>query len=741
MPAPQTRRFRPESRIQVKLPEKTASGRHVAKVWKFQPYDSALEKIARKIALDEAREKNSSKHGEWVGEVTRKAPNREYYSAVRLANCGAVVREGDCVVLRASKTWCGGQKPSSWIALVRDFYQDTYSCAMMSTITWFNRPCDCLPQCLPGGTLRDEEVLLTEETDANSILSFMGLCAVLGEEEFTAAKARLNNQGENRADKVRNANGDLAPGALGDGEPAAYVFEDGREAGMVLLCRYEYDARRHTVAPIVDTRLALQKAATGRNLDKKIQKLIKDFQRAWVACLRKLAAEKGMDYKDVGIVRDVGGEDTPPSPSSSRKNAEFDIDSSEASWQAGAARKLEECSRTAQGSSRGRKRLKVKSEAALFGSRSHCSTDGISTMDGRLSEWWSSSGPLSYVFGEYVEAKWDDGCFYQALIVQRIVRKHGNFSSVLVEWLDPEGYPSYWESSGYEKSSEVLISHVRKARQPPPKDLSNPSVATVGSTVEDWDVVARSAEEGVCKADGGVEWYPVLDSREKVVAAKGHRSMWVCTHARCGKAFADMYFLRAHQLMQRHGRWNGLQPLMTESGRKSVREVDCTRSGCLEFASVSVEKKLRNLVVQKKSSEEPRLGFDHPIVGKVVHTGDYQKGFGLYATSDIEEGTFLGHYSGTISQIGFTKRGRAWHYMFHLLNGFGVDGTAGGAFRFMNHCLEQQDPTVRALIVNHHGVPHVALYANRRIVEGEEMLLRYGDVSDERFFGEECGQD
>lgn len=59
----------------------------------------------------------------------------------------------------------------------------------------------------------------------------------------------------------------------------------------------------------------------------------------------------------------------------------------------------------------------------------------------------------------------------------------------------------------------------------------------------------------------------------------------------------------------------------------------------------------------------------------------------------------------------------------------------------MNHCLEQQDPTVRALIVNHHGVPHVALYANRRIVEGEEMLLRYGEVSDERFFGEECGQD
>lgn len=52
---------------------------------------------------------------------------------------------------------------------------------------------------------------------------------------------------------------------------------------------------------------------------------------------------------------------------------------------------------------------------------------------------------------------------------------------------------------------------------------------------------------------------------------------------------------------------------------------------------MSVERKLRNVVVQKKSSEEPRLGQDLPIFGKVLHTGDYQKGFGLYATSDIEE--------------------------------------------------------------------------------------------------------
>ncbi len=34
-----------------------------------------------------------------------------------------------------------------------------------------------------------------------------------------------------------------------------------------------------------------------------------------------------------------------------------------------------------------------------------------------------------------------------------------------------------------------------------------------------------------------------------------------------------------------------------------------------------------------------------------------------------------------------------------------------GAMRFINHCLEDSEPNVRALILNHYGVPHVSLYA------------------------------
>ena len=66
---------------------------------------------------------------------------------------------------------------------------------------------------------------------------------------------------------------------------------------------------------------------------------------------------------------------------------------------------------------------------------------------------------------------------------------------------------------------------------------------------EDWDVVARRAEEEAkIAASGGVEWYPLLGGREAVLKAKGHRRLWVCTHGRCGQAFQDFHFLRAHQL-------------------------------------------------------------------------------------------------------------------------------------------------------------------------------------------------
>jgi len=70
-----------------------------------------------------------------------------------------------------------------------------------------------------------------------------------------------------------------------------------------------------------------------------------------------------------------------------------------------------------------------------------------------------------------------------------------------------------------------------------------------------------------------------------------------------------------------------------------------------------------------------------------------------------------------------------------------VDGTCGGALRFVNHCLESEEPNATALVVNHFGVPYVCFYCCKAIAEGEEITIRYTDVSDADFFASSCGLD
>ena len=61
--------------------------------------------------------------------------------------------------------------------------------------------------------------------------------------------------------------------------------------------------------------------------------------------------------------------------------------------------------------------------------------------------------------------------------------------------------------------------------------------------------------------------------------------------------------------------------------------------------------------------------------------------------------------------------------------------------RFINHCLQDFQPNVRACVLNHYGVAHVALYATRPIELGGELSLRYREVSDAEFFASPCGLD
>ena len=45
-----------------------------------------------------------------------------------------------------------------------------------------------------------------------------------------------------------------------------------------------------------------------------------------------------------------------------------------------------------------------------------------------------------------------------------------------------------------------------------------------------------------------------------------------------------------------------------------------------------------------------------------------------------------------------------------------------GAMRFINHCLEDSEPNVRALILNHYGVPHVSLYAGMCVLRPHTLV-------------------
>jgi hypothetical protein len=252
------------------------------------------------------------------------------------------------------------------------------------------------------------------------------------------------------------------------------------------------------------------------------------------------------------------------------------------------------------------------------------------------------------------------------------------------------------------------------------------------ATAPDWDKAVEEAESTGPSVNAGIEWYPKLS---RPVELPGFKNMWVCTARRCGHAFGDKSFLRAHQLSENHGKWDGM-----ESKSSTVSMVDCTRSGEVLFSSECVERKMRRLVKQTSGTEEPRIDDNSLVPCKVLHTGDDGKGFGLFAARDLREGEYIGHYTGEIRDVGYSDR-FSGHYTFGLLQGLVIDGIAGGAFRFMNHCLERQNPTVRALVVNHHGECRVALYANMHVRKGQELLLRYADISDAQFFAMECGQD
>jgi SET domain-containing protein len=110
------------------------------------------------------------------------------------------------------------------------------------------------------------------------------------------------------------------------------------------------------------------------------------------------------------------------------------------------------------------------------------------------------------------------------------------------------------------------------------------------------------------------------------------------------------------------------------------------------------------------------------------------KGRGAYASRNLVKGEFIGEYTGQIlceDQVDGTPRVTS-EYLFDLGEGFVVDAERmGNKIRRLNH--SDSSPNVSSIVVNHHGVRKVCMYAKCDIPKDAELTFNYGKGFKNRF--------
>lgn len=106
-----------------------------------------------------------------------------------------------------------------------------------------------------------------------------------------------------------------------------------------------------------------------------------------------------------------------------------------------------------------------------------------------------------------------------------------------------------------------------------------------------------------------------------------------------------------------------------------------------------------------------------------------EMGYGLFAESQIEKGSFIGQYSGFVRRVSrFYPKLNG--YCLHIptkccsLRYFVLDALSGGnELRFANH---SDQPTMKPVCLVDRSLVHVGLFATRTIAPGEELTFNYG---------------
>lgn len=104
-------------------------------------------------------------------------------------------------------------------------------------------------------------------------------------------------------------------------------------------------------------------------------------------------------------------------------------------------------------------------------------------------------------------------------------------------------------------------------------------------------------------------------------------------------------------------------------------------------------------------------------------------GYGLFAETEIEEGAFIGEYTGFVRELQRYKPDPNG-YCFHTptkwfsLNYQTIDAkNEGNILRFMNH---SDLPNVKPYYVIDRGLPHIIFLAKKRIKKQEQLTFDYG---------------
>lgn len=133
-----------------------------------------------------------------------------------------------------------------------------------------------------------------------------------------------------------------------------------------------------------------------------------------------------------------------------------------------------------------------------------------------------------------------------------------------------------------------------------------------------------------------------------------------------------------------------------------------------------------NRKLGKQYRQEIASGF---VADSVICWIDPRIGYGLFAGRDLEEGCFVGEYTGVVRQLSrlhpdhnaycmhYPTRFFSWNY--YMVDSF----QEGNETRFINH---SDTPNLTPVCLMDRGLLHLVFLANQHIKKGKELTFNYG---------------